>query len=634
MRQNDRKISVIIGNPPYNANQQNENDNNKNREYPAIDKRIKDTYVKESTAQKTKVYDMYARFLRWATDRLNENGIVAFITNSSFINSKGFDGFRKTVANEFDYIYTIDLGGDIRAGDTTGNVFNIMIGVAITFLVKKSTPPNPPFQGGELKGGCQIFYNSLINFNSGQEKRDYLAKTKFDSLNFTHITPDKNNNWINLTNNDFESLIPLVDKKNKQTIFELYSNGVATNRDEWVYDFDLENLIAKSKFFIDEYNHEVNRWIEYKKDHNYQDIKQESNPVVDNFLGERNLIKWSKMIKRDKLRKEKLGIFYQEDLRKAHYRPFVAKYLYFGYIPIDIRGAQPLLFNNTNSVNQVICFANNEQTDFLILAINTLCDLNFCARGATCFALYTYDEGGNRQENITDWGLQQFREYYQPSPPQPPSLSERGGRRLPSSCGRGVGGEGEITKEDIFYYIYGVLHNPKYRQKYELNLKREFPRIPFYDDFNQWKNWGQKLMDLHINYETIKPYSVKRIDFTPPTPPFQGGVRGGKGGWGVIKPKLKVDKTKNQILIDDVTTLTEIPPEVWEYKLGNRSAIEWILDQYKEKKAKDQTIAEKFNNYCFADYKETVIDLIMRVTTVSLETMKIIKEIEKSDFSN
>ncbi len=162
-RQNDRKISVIIGNPPYNANQQNENDNNKNREYPAIDKRIKDTYVKESNAQKTKVYDMYARFFRWASDRLNENGIVAFITNSSFIDARTFDGFRKIVKEEFDYIYVIDLGGNIRAGDTTGNVFNIMVGVALTFFVKKSYSPHPLGEGLGVRENCQIFYNSLTN---------------------------------------------------------------------------------------------------------------------------------------------------------------------------------------------------------------------------------------------------------------------------------------------------------------------------------------------------------------------------------------------------------------------------------------------------------------------------------------
>ncbi|MBD2276959.1 type ISP restriction/modification enzyme [Aphanizomenon flos-aquae] len=578
-RQNKREISVIIGNPPYNANQTNENDNNKNRAYPEIDKLIKATYVKESTAQKTKVYDMYSRFFRWATDRLRDNGIIAFITNSSFINAKGFDGFRKSVINEFDYIYIIDLGGDIREGDTTGNVFNIITGVAITFMIKIKSKNKLP---------CQIMYFNTEDFNSAQEKLDFLGKTKFDCFAFEHIKPDDQNNWVDLTNNDFDDLVSMADKKNK-SIFDVCSNGVGTNRDEWVYDIDLESLENKSIFFIDEYNHEVQRWIQYKKDNKYQDIKKEDNPIVDNFIAERNFIKWSSRIKRDKLRKEKTDIFDREDLRKSHYRPFVKRYIYFSYIPIDIKGSQHLFFPDKSSSNYVICFANNEQTDILVLAINTLCDLNFCARGSSCFALYTYDKEGKRIDNITDWGLKQIQTHYQDS---------------------------TITKIDIFHYTYAVLHNPGYRSKYELNLKREFPRLPYYENFQKWVNWGKQLMELHINYETVTPYNLTRLDI-----PLKDNQK-------TPKPKLKADKTKNSIILDDVTTLENIPKIAWEYMLGNRCALEWILDQYKEKKPKDPTIAEKFNTYRFADYKEQVIDLLMRVCTVSVETMNIIKEME------
>ncbi|MGI0481977.1 type ISP restriction/modification enzyme [Geminocystis sp. CENA526] len=601
-RQNERKISVIIGNPPYNANQKNENDNNKNREYPDIDKRIKETYVKESTAQKTKVYDMYSRFYRWASDRLNDEGIIAFITNSSFINARGFDGFRKSVSQEFDFIYIIDLGGDIQGDNYTGNVFNITLGIAIMFMIKVGNQDN--------KKPCKINYFIPKNVNSGEEKLKFLATTNFEKMDFESINPDDKNNWINLTDNDFNDLIPLVSKqKNNETIFSIYSNGVATNRDEWVYDFDFDNLVKKSQFFIDEYNYEVNRWIQYKEDNNYQDISKESNPVLDNFLAERNLIKWSKMIKRDKLRKHKLGNFNIEDIRKSHYRPFISTYIYFSYIPIDIKGSQHLFFKDKTSLNKVICFANNQQTDILLLSINTLCDLNFCARGSTCFALYNYDENGERIDNITDHALEKFREYYH----NVKRASSPSDNNRQDACFTVRG----IEKIDIFYYVYGVLHNPEYRSKYELNLKREFPRIPFYDDFHQWAKWGKKLMDLHLNYSSIEPYNLKRIE---------SPLLLDKGGNKMPKVKLKADKIKHQIIIDEVTTLTEIPPEVWEYKLGNRSALEWILDQYKEKKPKDKTIAEKFNNYKFADYKEEVIELLMRVTTVSVETMKIIAE--------
>jgi predicted helicase len=171
----------------------------------------------------------------------------------------------------------------------------------------------------------------------------------------------------------------------------------------------------------------------------------------------------------------------------------------------------------------------------------------------------------------------------------------------------------DITKENIFHYTYAVLHNPEYRTKYELNLKREFPRLPFYDNFYQWVEWGRKLMDLHINYETVEPYPLTRVDANTTLKP---------------KTKLKADKEKGYINLDDITFLQDIPPIAWDYKLGNRSALEWILDQYKEKKLKDKTIAEKFNTYRFADYKKKVIDLLQRVCTVSVETMKIIQEMQ------
>ncbi len=198
-RQNDRTISVIIGNPPYNANQANENDNNKNRKYPAIDKLIKDTYIKYSTAQKTKLYDMYSRFFRWATDRLNDNGVLAFITNSSFINARTFDGFRKVVADDFSEIYIIDLGGDVRKNPqlsgTKHNVFGIQTGVAISFMVKRR---------GSGKIPCKIFYYRRPELETAEDKLRFLSGTKFERIGFEHIVPDKDNNWINMTEIDID----------------------------------------------------------------------------------------------------------------------------------------------------------------------------------------------------------------------------------------------------------------------------------------------------------------------------------------------------------------------------------------------------------------------------------------------
>ncbi len=244
----------------------------------------------------------------------------------------------------------------------------------------------------------------------------------------------------------------------------------------------------------------------------------------------------------------------------------------------------PNIFPDTKSKNLLIGFLQGERQPFSNFASAIITNYAmFSADYAQCLPLYRYTSSGERVDNITDWGLLQFVNHY----------------------------SAKITKEDIFYYVYGVLHNPAYRKKYELNLKREFPRIPFYESFDKWKDWGKQLMDLHINYEITEPYKLIRKEIDTKALP---------------KVKLKADKETGIIQLDENTELHGILKEVWEYKLGNRSALEWILDQYKEKKPGDSTIAEKFNTYKFADYKEQVIDLLKRVCTVSVETMKIINE--------
>ncbi|MDM8567463.1 N-6 DNA methylase [Candidatus Halobeggiatoa sp. HSG11] len=588
--QNERKISVIIGNPPYNANQQNENDNNKNREYPEIDEAIKRTYIANSTAQKTKMYDMYTRFIRWASSRIDKNGVIAFVSNSSFLEASSYDGFRKVVAEEFNTIYAIDLKGNARTSGErrrkeSGNVFSdeIRVGIAIYFLIKD-----------ENSKGCKIYYNAIRDYAKSEEKKEYLRDNTLNSLDFERITPDKNHNWLNIADNDFDDLLSLANKgtklaksqKEEKAIFKLFSNGFVTGRDEWVYDFNAKNLISKMEYFYEEYNHEVKRWIEFKKETNYFDKSSDSNPDVNDFLSERNLIKWSKMIKRDKLRKEKTGKFNKRDILKVFYRPYSLKYVCYGYIPIDVRGQLDEIFPSQDKQNKAIVFNCNCST-FATIATDILIEYGSLLVGGgrtQCVSLYRYDSEGNRIDNITDWGLNQFQNHYQ---------------------------DQTITKQDIFHYTYAVLHNPAYRQKYQLNLKREFPRLPYYDNFQQWVAWGQKLMDSHINYEAAKKYQLKRID-----------IDSNKAN----KPKLKADKEAGKIYLDQQTTLQGIPEIAWTYKLGNRSALEWILDQYKEKKPRDKTIAEKFNNYKFADYKEQVIELLQRVCTVSVETMEIVGE--------
>ncbi|MEH1957066.1 type ISP restriction/modification enzyme [Nostoc sp.] len=560
-QQNETDVSVILGNPPYNAKQENFNDNNANRAYPEVDKRIKGTYIKHGIAQnQIALYDMYVRFLRWASDRLSQNGIVALITNSSFIDSKTFDGFRKVVSDEFSEIYIIDLGGNIRTGDKSGSIFRVQVGIAISFMIKKPV---------EIKVPCRIFYTKVAE-NSAEAKLNFLAKTPFDKISFLHINPDEKSNWINLSDNDFDCLISLLSKDVKagqaeQAMFKLFSRGIATQRDEWVYDFSKSELENRMKFFVDVYERK----------------RRTSEELGFDIKWDREL---NKYLKRGISKK-----FDERLIVTGIYRPFTKKYLYFDKHFNGMTYQLPQIFPEQSLENKVITISFGQRGSFSLVAASDIPNLDiYLPNTAQCLPLYRYDKDGNRTDNITDWGLAQFQNHYKDS---------------------------TITKLDIFHYTYAVLHNPAYRTKYEINLKREFPRIPFYEDFHQWVNWGKQLMDLHINYETVEPYPLKRIDLplaTNRTP----------------KAKLKADAANGTIILDDVTTLEGVPKIAWEYRLGNRCALEWILDQYKEKKPKDPTIAEKSNTYRFADYKEQVIDLLQRVCTVSVETMQIIQQIQ------
>jgi predicted helicase len=567
-RQNDRKISVIIGNPPYNANQQNENDNNKNREYPEIDRRIKATYIRESTAQKTKLYDMYSRFFRWASDRIEDDGIVAFVTNRGFIDKRNFDGFRKLVGQEFNDVYVVDLGGDVRdnpkLSGTTHNVFGIQIGVAISFLVKR--------RGAS---GSRIHYGRRPEFETKEEKLVYLHNADLAHAVPDLIHPDAKHNWLNLTSNDFATFLPLVTKETKaakltrqeRAIFKLFSLGVSTNRDDWLYDRDRKSLEAKVRHLIETYD-----------------------ALPADEKGFPDALKWSRNLKR-RLARNQREAFSSKRIARAMYRPYNHRWLYQSVVFTDELGLADELFPPTGK-NQGISFsAPGSRTDYCVLAVDGLADLHFGAAvdGYQQVTRYRFSDG-QRIDNITDWALAEFRAYY--------------------------GGKAAITKDDIFAYVYAVLHDPVYRETYALNLKREFPRIPFYSDFRRWRDWGRSLLDLHIGYETADPFPLVRTDLPDEK------IRATGQTPRVI---LKADRDNGIIMLDAETQLSGVPAAAWAYKLGNRSGIDWVLDQHKEKTPKDTIIRERFNTYRFADHKDRVIELLRRVVTVSVRTVEIVQ---------
>jgi len=519
---------------------------------------------------------MYARFLRWASDRIDENGVIAFVSNNSFINSRTFDGFRKVVKDEFNYLYMIDLKGNARTSGERrrqegGNIFHdqIRVGIAIYFLIK-------------IKGktGFQAFYDEVKDYAKSDEKMDYIVQNTFENLPFEHILPDKDNNWINLVENDWDEMIPVADKAVKNSsnkvgvIFDLFSLGLVTNRDDWVYDIDSNTLQNKVKYLIDNYNSEVIR---------LQNISNKGNiKEIVNYN-----IKWTRALFSDCLRNTHLE-FEESFIKSSLYRPFTVSNLYFAKELNEMQYQLPKMVQGDNLY--IAISGTSSSKPFATISTRTIPNLDLIEK-TQCLPLYRYDKDGNRHDNITDWALAEFRTHY---------------------------ADASITKTDIFHYVYAVLHHPAYRAKYELNLKRSFPRIPYYAGFRTWAEWGKELMELHIGFEAVEPYPLRRMDSELDI-------------IGSPKAKLKADKEHGSIILDEITSLTGIPDNAWDYKLGNRSALEWILDQYKEKKPKDPTIAKLFNTYRFADYKEKVIDLLMRVCTVSVKTMEIIGQMPAKD---
>lgn len=412
---------------------------------------------------------------------------------------------------------------------------------------------------------AEIFYFTLKDEQTREEKLDWFERIRFEKIPFDRITPDQKANWINLTNNDFDNFLPLIDKevkagKSEEAIFQIFSSGVKTQRDEWVYDFSKDALVQRMKYFVAVYQEHLEGGTRREFD-----------------------IKWDRELE-NYLKRKIQKKFEEVKIVESFYRPYSKKYLYFDR---HFNGMTYQMFNffpNSKATNASIAVTNHTQIPFLVHAVDCIPEVAVGGRTGQCLFLYRYDENGDRIDNITDWSLTQFQNHY---------------------------GDLKITKENIFHYTYAVLHHPAYRTKYEINLKREFPRLPFYADFHQWAAWGQTLMDLHLNYETIEPYGLPRHEIASQETP---------------KAKLKADKTHGTITLDENTQLGGIPSIAWDYKLGNRSALEWILDQYKEKKPKDPTIAQLFNTYKFADYKEQVIDLLQRVCTVSFRTMEIIQQ--------
>ena len=578
--QKDQDITVIIGNPPYNVGQINENDNNKNRTYATMDKRVRETYSQDSNAtNKNALSDPYVKAIRWAADRIGDEGVVAFVTNNGFLDGVAFDGMRKHLAEDFDTIYHLDLKGNARTSGERrrkegGNIFDdqIRVGVGISFFIRKA---------GERSKAADVWLYSIDDYLKARDKQERLLQfNNYTNVPMKQAAIDARYTWLTEGfKAEFETFIPMGSKEAKaakgeagNVLFHTFSNGVGSSRDAWVYNFNHKELVANVDRFISTYNVEVDRW------HNRTD----RNVSLDTFVtADARAIKWSSNLK-SYLRQGRKATFALQNVRVSCYRPFTSQFLYFDEVLNHRQGLWPRILPTVQTENWTICLtAVGNNKPFHCLMTQQIPDLHL-TESSQCFPFYLYDEdGSNRRENITDWALAQFRRQYQ---------------------------DDSISKWDIFHYVYGLLHHPQYRERYQANLKRDLPHIPFAADFWAFAKAGARLAKIHVGYEEMSPYPLTMVE-TPGQLP----------NWRV--EKMRLSKDKQSVRYNDFLTLEGIPAQAFDYRLGNRSALEWVLDQYRVKVDKRSGIVNDPNR----ENDQYIIDLLQKVISVSVETVEIVE---------
>ncbi|WP_019223474.1 type ISP restriction/modification enzyme, partial [Bartonella rattaustraliani] len=630
--QKNLNIQVIFGNPPYSVGQKNENDNAKNTPYPILDKRISETYAAQSKASNIRaLYDSYIRALRWASDRIDNAGLIGFVSGSSYIEKPTMDSLRKSLAKEFTSIYVLNLRGDIRKNmmnknnsQEGENIFGngSMTGIAVTLFIKN---PN-------ASGPCKIYYHDIGNNLTTKRKLEILDE--FGSLGgikqkqgWQLITPDKHGDWINQRDENFKTFLALgVKKGHDKKLFETYSRGIMTSRDAWVYNSSRKILAKNMNNMIAFYNSEVER---FNDTYPHADRKTRAKSI-DHFVDtDEKKISWSSSLKEELIRK-KNSEFESDCLIQSFYRPFTQQWLYYNRIFNERTYQMPCIFPIGQAVeNKVIQISGmGTQSGFSVLIAKSILDLHVVHNGQ-CFPRYFYENttvskgknkkqshlftnsteesttaGLQRRDAITDEGLAHFKAAY--------------------------AGE-TITKDDLFYYVYGILHSEDYRARYADNLCKELPRIPCVksaDDFWKFVTAGRELGHLHMNYETVEPYPVtfKKGD------PKLTDIPNPEKFYYVTEMKFAKsgkEKDKSTVIYNSNIIMTDIPLETYEYIVNGKPALEWVMGRQCVKTDKKSGIVNDANCYAVETIGNPAypLELFQRVITVSLETMKIVRNL-------
>ena len=496
---------------------------------------------------------------------------------------------RKHLSAACDAIYLLDLGGNVRKGHPgDANVFDIQVGVSVNLFVKKLQ------HRGEVAKPARIFYNDETAEMNKETTFEFLDTSEHvGNVNWQTIQPDARHTWLTEgLREDFETFIPMGSKQAKAgkgevsgVIFHQFSSGVKTNRDAWAINFDRDTLTKNVQRMIEFYNSQVFKW---------QGVVDKSSTDVDDFVTYDDAkISWSRDLKA-KLRTSRIAECHEHKVRTCLYRPFSKRKIFFDRILNDVVYVFPSIFPTpeTEAENKVISVNVSREKPFTCLITDCISEHimtgGFGSAGQY-FPFYIYDEDGtNRRENITDWALTQFREHYR---------------------------DENITKWDIFHYVYALLHHPVYRERYQANLKRDLPHIPFVTAFWEFVKAGQRLSEVHVHYEDQPKYKLDMVE-----------TEGMALEWRVAQMKFSKDKTR--IKYNDFLTLEGIPAEVFQYRLGNRSALEWVVDQYRLKTDRRSGIENDPNR---ADDEEYIVDLIQKVISVSLETVEIVERLSGLD---
>lgn len=623
-RQKRLDIRVIIGNPPYSVGQETANDNNQNVEYPHLDSRIRGTYAERSTAtNKNALYDSYIRAIRWASDRIGNSGVIGFVTNANYLETGTFGGLRQCLAEEFSSIYVFHLRGNQRtSGELSrkegGKIFGSgsRAPIAISLLVKN---PHAAQHG-------QIFFHDIGDYLSREGKLDKLST--FASIagiaqsdGWRTITPDQHGDWLRQRDDRFGEYIVLGDKDGTVTekLFSVYSRGLETNRDAWCYNAAKFRVTENMSRMIDFYNSEAERFATGFAGQG-KDVRESK--MGDFINSDPTQISWNRSLKQE-LMKNRRFEFEAACLTPSLYRPFSKQWVYYSRHLNAYVNQMPRIFPDATVENLVICMnAVGAQKDFSVLMTNQLPDLHLMQTGQ-CFPLYLYDEA-TEEDHATSQQVGLFDAVHSDklTRQRRHAVTDEGLTHFHAAHS----GE-NISKEDVFYYVYGLLHSPDYLERYADNLSKELPRIPCVKaaaDFWAFSKAGRTLADLHVNYETVEKYPLQ-ID--------GGGLLLTDADYRVEKIRYGKDKDRTTLTYNDKITLKGIPLEAYEYVVNGKPALDWVVERQCVKTDKDSGIINDANDWAVETMNNPryPLELFQRVVTVSLETMKIVRLLPRLD---